>query len=147
MCEAPTPYLIGLMRHNKNELMKYDINDVLIVDLDKQKFHQEDGNEMNILPIQMRNWIKADLHNLLKYSKLCDGKYSESQTAFYESYTLFKLLENDKNIMLCASFMRVFVRTIGHYNDHFINIDSSNRDRDSFGNRIKKFDVSAYVRL
>jgi hypothetical protein len=73
MCEAPTPYLIGLMRHNKAELMTKDITDVLIVDLDKQKIFQEDGNELNILPAAVRNWIKADIQNILKYSKLCDG--------------------------------------------------------------------------
>ncbi len=73
MCEAPTPYLIGLMRHNKTELLNKDITDVLIVDLDKQRFFQEDGNELNILPIPVRNWIKADMQNILKYSKLCDG--------------------------------------------------------------------------
>ncbi len=53
--------------------MTKDITDVLIVDLDKQKIFQEDGNELNILPAAVRNWIKADIQNILKYSKLCDG--------------------------------------------------------------------------
>ncbi len=73
MCEAPTPYIIGLMKNSKNDLFKLDITDVIVVDLDKHKVLKEDANEINILPILIVNWIKSDIQNLLREAKTYSG--------------------------------------------------------------------------
>lgn len=73
MCEAPTPYIIGLMRSSKANLFKYDISDVFVIDLDKHKILKDDTDGINILPDLIINWIKQDLQKLLRSVKTFSG--------------------------------------------------------------------------
>ena len=74
MCEAPTPFIIGLMRSSKNDLFKLDISDVFVIDLDKPKILKDDTNGISILPNLIVNWIKTDLQQLHQLSKNMSGK-------------------------------------------------------------------------
>lgn len=96
MTEAPTPYIIGLMRTCKSELLKYkSSNDMLIVDLDKQKILQETQDELVPIPDAIVKVLKIDLYNLTNMSKL--------------------MSEYEKNVELCKIFLKVFLKTVGNY--------------------------------
>lgn len=96
MCEAPTPYIIGLMRSCKSELAKYrGVSDMLIVDLDKQKFIYDTQNNGKIIPDNIVKSLKVDLYNLIHSSRL--------------------VTEYDKNVELCRVFLKIFVKTCGNY--------------------------------
>ena len=73
MCEAPTPFIIGLMRNSKNDLFKLDISDVFVIDLDKHKILKDETNGISILPNLIVNWIKTDLQLLDQVSKNMSG--------------------------------------------------------------------------
>lgn len=134
MCEAPTPYIIGLVRSCKDELMRYNYeNDMIIVDLDKQKIiqHQEkdlDSNNSNnlcslnnFLPENVLKTLKVDLYNLSTMPK-----------SVPESY---------KNMQLCKVFMKIFVKTIGNYKSYLIPISSNYNDLGGRNELRKKFMV------
>ena len=53
MCEAPTPFIIGLMRNSKNDLFKLDISDVFVIDLDKHKILKDETNGISQLTKNM----------------------------------------------------------------------------------------------
>ena len=105
MCESPTPYLIGLMRTCKYELLsKYkDAHDMIIIDLDKQKCILDNDEDIQILPESVLKCLKLDLYNI-SMSKV---------TSKYE-----------KNIELCRVFLRIFLKTIGNYRDFMVPIEN-----------------------
>lgn len=112
MCDAPTPYIIGLMRSCKNDLAKYKgSSDMLIVDLDKQKFIFDTQNDMKVLPESTVKSLKIDLYNLIHCSKL--------------------VTDYDKNVELCRIFVKIFVKTVGTY-ANFIVTDPEPDARDEF---------------
>jgi hypothetical protein len=137
MCEAPTPYIIGLVRSCKEELMRYNYeNDMIIVDLDKQKIiqHQEkDINTNNLcslnnfLPENVLKNLKVDLYNLSTLSK-----------SVPESY---------KNMQLCKVFMKMFVKTIGNYKNYLIPISCNYNDLNGRNELKKKFLVNLNLNL
>jgi hypothetical protein len=47
--------------------------------------------------------------------------------------------------MLCASFVKIFVRIIGHYHDYVIDTCKLIKEMDSTGTKIKRFDVSNII--
>jgi hypothetical protein len=143
MCEAPTPYIIGLVRSCKHELMRYNYeNDMIIIDLDKQKIiqHQErdiDSNYNynknnfcsldNFLPENVLKSLRVDLYNLSTISK-----------SVPESY---------KNMQLCKIFMKIFVRTIGNYKSYLIPISPSYNDLSGRNELKKKFLVKINIKF
>jgi hypothetical protein len=123
MCDAPTPYIIGLMRSCKSDLSKYRSGgvdgDMLIVDLDKQRFIYDTApaprsasSNHRILPESLLKALKIDLYNLVH-----NNSSNKSQ-----------LTDLDKNVELCRVFLKVFVKTIGNY-ANFIVPDKDNKEQ------------------
>ncbi|CAF0993496.1 unnamed protein product [Brachionus calyciflorus] len=113
MTEAPTPYIIGLMRSCKNELLKYkNISDFLIIDLDKQKLIQDNSNQEDYIPETLKKCLKTDLNNLQNLSK--------------------NLSNYEKNVELCKIFLKFFVKTVGNYQNFFSYADKNNNESKIF---------------
>ena len=114
MCESPTPYIIGLMRTCKNELLvKYkDAHDMIIIDLDKQKCILDNDDDTHILPESVLKCLKLDLYNIMHMSKL---------TSKYE-----------KNVELCRVFLKIFLKTIGNYRDFIVTEKESSDEKFKF---------------
>lgn len=68
---------------------------MLIVDLDKQKFVQENQDEMRIIPECIVKSLKIDLYSLVHSSK--------------------SMSDYEKNVALCKIFLKVFLKTVGNY--------------------------------
>ena len=113
MCESPTPYIIGLMRTCKHELLsKYkDAHDMIVIDLDKHKCILDNDYDIHILPDSVLKTLKLDLYNLMHMSKLA-SKY-------------------EKNVELCRVFVKIFIKTIGNYRDFILPIENSNSNNDA----------------
>ena len=112
MCEAPTPYLIGLMRTCKNDLLaKFrDTNDMIIVDLDKQKCILDNDNDTFSLPDSILKSLKLDIYNLLHIAKSTP--------------------EFQKNIELCRIFLKIFLKTIGSYKNYIFPVETSENNNE-----------------
>jgi hypothetical protein len=91
------------MRRCKRELLlRYKgVNDILIVDLDKQRCIQEEGTELNIIPESLITIFK---HELIELIYLFRNKRDENTS--------------QQNISLCWIFLRFFVSTCGNYKDY-----------------------------
>ncbi|RNA39384.1 suppression of tumorigenicity 5 -like [Brachionus plicatilis] len=101
MTEAPTPYIIGLMRSCKNELIRYkNCSDILIVDLDKQKFIHDTNSSDEMVPESLKKCLKSELTNLVNLSK--------------------NMSNYEKNFELCKIFISFFVKTIGNYQNYLV---------------------------
>ena len=117
MCESPTPYIIGMMRTCKHELLEKfkDTHDMIIIDLDKKKCILDNDDDIHILPESVIKTLKLDVYNLVHSSKL-DSKY-------------------EKNVELCRVFLKIFLKAIGNYRDFLLPIDVNSSN--SYNNQEK----------
>lgn len=99
LCEAPTPYLIGLLKPTDNSQILPTMNNiqqVIVVDIDEQKVLKKVGDEQSILPKHLTIGLKNALQ--LAHS-------SETQT---------------NNLLACEAFTRLFVELLNNYRRYII---------------------------
>ena len=78
----------------------------MIVDLDKNRCIQEEGNELFIIPETLLRTLRNELINLIHLFKI---KKDEPQIK--------------KNISLCWIFLRFFLNTVGNYRSYLLPIE------------------------
>ena len=83
-------------------------DDILIVDLDKNRCVQEEGNELFIIPESLLSNLRNELINLTHLFRI---KKDEPQIK--------------KNISLCWIFLRFFLNTVGNYRSYLLPIDEN----------------------
>lgn len=110
MTEAPTPYIIGMMRSCKNELVKYkNSTDILIIDLDKHKLSHNTRLYNEIIPENLKKSLKMEINILTNLSK--------------------NMSNYEKNLELCKIFINFFVKTIGNYRNYLVSVkEKENKD-------------------
>ncbi|XP_013407258.1 DENN domain-containing protein 2A isoform X2 [Lingula anatina] len=94
ICCSPTPYIIGILSAFKDQLDDLPLEEVLIVDLDSGHLENAIGDEEKILPKKCQKALIMALEM---------GKED---------------VEIASNLMISESFMRFFVETVGHFEDH-----------------------------
>lgn len=113
MTEAPTPYIIGMMRSCKTELVKYkNSTDILIIDLDKHKFIHDTKLNEDIVPESLKKSLKMQINILTNMSK--------------------NMSNYEKNLELCKIFINFFVKTVGNYQNYLVFVNENKNETHKF---------------
>lgn len=112
VCEAPTPYLIGLLKQKdvttEPVLPLNSIDQVLVVDVDVNRILRCMGDESSVLPSRLSRGLRIALQYAL----------SESVPSITEA-----------NLIASEALIRLFVELVGHYREHIItNAETRKRD-------------------
>ncbi|XP_059148527.1 DENN domain-containing protein 2A-like isoform X2 [Physella acuta] len=102
---APMPYILGVLSAFLPQVLKMDVEEVFIVDLDKKSIVKSQGDESTILPRKVQRALKTAI-NMCKID-------SEAQNAQW--------------LMVAEAFIRMFIETIGHFNNHLKTQQDGNR--------------------
>ena len=93
---APMPFLVGVLSTFLPKILQMEMEDVLIIDLDKKSIVRSYGDESTILPKKLQRALKTAI-NMCKIDK-------EANSAQW--------------LMVMEAFLRMFMETIGHYDNH-----------------------------
>ncbi|XP_075228892.1 uncharacterized protein LOC142328757 [Lycorma delicatula] len=108
ICEAPTPYLIGIIKPKLSDIPFNNLDLDLVVDIDDGIILNSKGDEGWILP-----------------SRLSRGLRSALQLSIQASQSSL----NTANLLASEAIIRLFIELVGHYRDH-ISISSDTRKRE-----------------
>lgn len=131
VCEAPTPYIIGLLKqkdvNREPSLPLTGIDQVLIVDVDDNRVLQSTGDESSVLPSRLSRGLRIALQYAL----------SESAPSITEA-----------NLIASEALIRLFVELVGHYREHIItNAETRKRDfqRENFVKGISSNSIQNFL--
>ena len=93
---APMPYVLGVLSAFVPDVLKMDIEDVLIVNLDKKLVVRSYGDESTIIPKKLQRALKTAI-NMCKID-------SEASTLQW--------------LMVSEAFLRMFIELVGHFGNH-----------------------------
>ncbi|XP_076471126.1 uncharacterized protein LOC143301017 [Babylonia areolata] len=96
VCAAPMPFIIGILQSHLDRVTALDLEDVIIVDLDKKQVLRCVGDEATLLPKKVQKALKTAL-NMCKI----------------DSDTM-----NSRWLMVSEAFLRMFLEMTGHYALH-----------------------------
>ncbi|XP_067000147.2 uncharacterized protein [Anabrus simplex] len=113
VCEAPTPYIIGVLKGKDGQPPAVNIEDGIVVDLEESRILQCVGDESTILPARLKRGLKLAL-------QLVDGTTQEH--------------EPSRNVLVSEAFVRMFVEVCGHYTTHIVTQQDGRKvfERESF---------------
>lgn len=117
---SPTPYIIGILSHSRQQLDSISIDDdAIIVDLDSGLIVREVGDETTIIPKKV---YKA-LSTALKLIRHRTGNEDDDEDGNSPGSTL-----------VSEAFLRMFIELVGHYQQHITLSPDGIRtfDRESF---------------
>ncbi|XP_070199365.1 DENN domain-containing protein 2A-like isoform X2 [Littorina saxatilis] len=96
VCAAPMPFMVGILQSHLSRVTELELEDVIIVDLDKKQVLRSMGDELTILPKKVQKALKTAI-NMCKI----DSDARSSQW-----------------LMVSEAFMRMFLETMGHFGQH-----------------------------
>ncbi|XP_035829118.1 DENN domain-containing protein 2B isoform X2 [Aplysia californica] len=102
---APMPYILGVLSAFLPSVLKMEMEEVLIVDLDKKSIVRSYGDESTIIPRKLQRALKTAI-NMCKI----DTDASNAQW-----------------LMIAEAFLRMFIEAIGHFGNHIRTQQDGNR--------------------
>ncbi|KAL8614128.1 hypothetical protein ACOMHN_026345 [Nucella lapillus] len=97
VCAAPMPFIIGILQQHLDRVTDLELEDVIIVDLDKRQVLRSVGDEATILPKKVQKALKTAI-NMCKI----DSEALKSQW-----------------LMVSEAFLRMFIEVVGHF-PHYV---------------------------
>uniref|UniRef100_A0A3P9JNJ4 DENN/MADD domain containing 2C n=1 Tax=Oryzias latipes TaxID=8090 RepID=A0A3P9JNJ4_ORYLA len=121
---SPTPFLIGVLSPYLPQLLELPIEEVLIVDLCKDRFVIQLGDEDCILPSKLQAALLQILEDRLDILRQSGEDASGGLPG----------QQADLSSLLSESFVRFFVELVGHYPLHMVESSNGTKElqRDSF---------------
>ncbi|KAK7866426.1 hypothetical protein R5R35_008953 [Gryllus longicercus] len=126
VCEAPTPFIIGVLKDKVGKALTVSLEEGIIVDLDDPKIVQSVGDESTILPSRLKKCLKMAL------------QFAENTT---------QKMEPARNVMISEAFIRMFVEICGHYANHVVTQQDGKKvfERESFIKAVPLHSVQLFL--
>lgn len=93
---SPTPYIVGVLYSYLPKIKNMQMEEVVILDLDRKHFVSNIGDESSILPKKIQKALKSALD-------ICRNDFDS---------------DGSKNLMISEAFIRLFVELVGHIGNH-----------------------------
>lgn len=124
VCEAPTPYIIGVLKGKEGSKPDIKVDEGLIVDLDEGRLCCSVGDESTILPTRLRRCLKVAL-------QLVTTQESDAS----------------RNVLISEAFLRMFVEVCGHYQTYIVTQQDGKRmfERESFIKAVQSRSVQMFL--
>ncbi|XP_047097212.1 uncharacterized protein LOC124711272 [Schistocerca piceifrons] len=124
VCEAPTPYIIGVLKGKEGSKPDIKMDEGVIVDLDEGRLCCSVGDESTILPTRLRRCLKVAL-------QLVTAQESDAS----------------RNVLISEAFLRMFVEVCGHYQTYIVTQQDGRRmfERESFIKAVQSRSVQMFL--
>ncbi|XP_065347656.1 DENN domain-containing protein 2B-like isoform X3 [Cloeon dipterum] len=125
ICNAPTPYVIGLLKSKSGQIPAFSIEEGMAIDLDTGKAIKCLGDECKILPVRLQ---KA----LFKVLQLASSTGENEPT---------------RNVLVSEAFIRLFVEACGHYRNHIVMQQDGKTvfERESFSKAVESRSLQLFL--
>uniref|UniRef100_A0A672IWY3 UDENN domain-containing protein n=1 Tax=Salarias fasciatus TaxID=181472 RepID=A0A672IWY3_SALFA len=96
---TPTPFIVGLLSSSLPQLTELPLEEVLVVDLEKNRFLRQLDDEDSILPAKLQTALENVLERRRELANERGGDTSSGE----------------RNTVVSEAFVRFFVELVGHY--------------------------------
>ncbi|XP_034235043.1 DENN domain-containing protein 2A-like [Thrips palmi] len=126
ICQAPTPYIIGVLKGKHPILPPVSIDDGIVVDVDNSLILQSQQDETTILPVGISRSLKVAL------------QLAQSSTPPDDPL---------RNVLVSEAFLRTFVEVCGHYQTHIVVQQDGKKvfERESFIKAVRSRSIQLFL--
>lgn len=126
ICQAPTPYIIGVLKGKHPLLPPVSIDHGIVVDVDNSLILQSQQDETTILPVGISKSLKVAL------------QLAQSSTPRDDP---------SRNVLVSEAFLRTFVEVCGHYQTHIVVQQDGKKvfERESFIKAVRSRSIQMFL--
>ncbi|KAE8742896.1 hypothetical protein FOCC_FOCC011514 [Frankliniella occidentalis] len=126
ICQAPTPYIIGVLKGRHPILPPVSIDHGIVVDVDNSLILQSQQDETTILPVGISRSLKVAL------------QLAQSSTPTDDP---------SRNVLVSEAFLRTFVEVCGHYQTHIVVQQDGKKvfERESFIKAVRSRSIQMFL--